>query len=820
MNDSLIKIAKQYICHGQHLFPLKPDSKLPACEWTKVPPLTLEALDTIPPNNLAVRLQPDQLVIDVDVKKGAQGRDSYEKLCKVIPAIASLGYHTLTASGGIHIYLTLPLSIDPKSLMKRHPDYPGIDFLKEGNYTVLAGSVTNGTQYVARDLRFPFPTAPASLLELLTKLTATDGHVPSLDIESAGWGCLSQSELKEALKPLDPYNYGHGGDGDWLSLAMACHYVTAGTGFEEFNNWCMGDANYLDASESNATRWRSFSNKPRSITAYWLRNELERQGCPYPVLIERLEHALRVKLFQEVTTDPLTLYKERIQGMREASEARAILEQAMADKNLSPIDMKVLQEQLREKFPRILTTAVTNTLLKGNPLDYAPDQWADLMIEQVGGPECIAFYEGCLWIFKPREGRFKSFDTKALVHNITEFIKGHGKTDLTRNTIEEIRYFIEAKTSDPEFFNNTSSEQMFNLQNGELHMSSEGFELRPHNPASRRRNVIPVSWNPASKGQPPVWLEYLDTAIYGDDREISYVKLAIGIAYTLTEGEPWLKRAWYILGPSQTGKSKLIELIGKLTGSYSANSWEYIQKNTFALSNLVGKLANLQGETNSEERVNPAYFKQLIAGDPMKAEMKGQPSFIFQNRAVFWHAANELPAFAKDNIQGVLERITLIRLTNPRRPENRRPTLLNEFVEELDEIFHWAIYHYHREYYRDKCHSALERQSQLEQEEVDILSELTDPTLLWFNARIVITRSPDDFILVQDAWEDFMSYTAENQIMHNIYNLKSFGWALKRCLEGVPGAKYIQSTAIRHGDSISRGRRGVKFAVKTSNLLS
>ena len=133
-----------YATAGFPLFPL--NGKTPTVkEWQKTPPNDkLTKIDL--PGNYGVVLPDTILVIDVDVKKGAPGIASFEKLNKDLGFKSDWFKDTFvvkTGTGGIHIYLTKNSELKIKKNVK---EYPGIDFLSKGHFVVGAGSVHPDTK--------------------------------------------------------------------------------------------------------------------------------------------------------------------------------------------------------------------------------------------------------------------------------------------------------------------------------------------------------------------------------------------------------------------------------------------------------------------------------------------------------------------------------------------------------------------------------------------------------------------------------------------------------------------------------------------------
>jgi predicted P-loop ATPase len=165
-------IVAQYAQAGFILFPLGigKKGKVPlAPEWQKTgydPGLTRQQLQ----GNFGVLAGEDHLIIDIDVKKGAPGMESYERLIKDLGIADVWSEETFcvqTGTGGFHIYTRKPKDATIKKTLK---EYPGIDFISGNAFVVGAGCIhpDTGNEYLVR-FRSPNDVcpAPAQLLELL-----------------------------------------------------------------------------------------------------------------------------------------------------------------------------------------------------------------------------------------------------------------------------------------------------------------------------------------------------------------------------------------------------------------------------------------------------------------------------------------------------------------------------------------------------------------------------------------------------------------------------------------------------------------------------
>ena len=132
---------------GLRLFPLKPNSKVPAIkDWQRKATSDLDTIDAfsseVPDCNWGVATGQGLVVLDADCKNGKRGLESLEMLDMMgLPE----SFRVRTPTGGVHVYLkTKRLYRCSVGAIVGHPD---IDVRGEGGYVVGPGSTIEGETY-------------------------------------------------------------------------------------------------------------------------------------------------------------------------------------------------------------------------------------------------------------------------------------------------------------------------------------------------------------------------------------------------------------------------------------------------------------------------------------------------------------------------------------------------------------------------------------------------------------------------------------------------------------------------------------------------
>ncbi|MEA9913503.1 bifunctional DNA primase/polymerase [Xanthomonas campestris pv. raphani] len=268
------------------VIPLRDGSKAPRDrDWPncRYDPIAVIAEARARGGNLGVRLGPSDLVVDVDPRNG--GEASLRAL--VADAGLELDHcpHVATGGGGHHYYLRKPEGF---ATVCKLPQYPGIDFKKQGGQVVAPGSVhpDTGRRYESDFWMLgpdETPEAPDALLELLRVRQVA---MPAGTGDAGRWGELAPEQLAAALAKLPPEKYGEGTHDEWFQLMCACHHATAGAGREEFIAWSTQAAGYGDHAESVGYRWDSLACRTgqggRPTTVRHLHQVLAKHGAGVP----------------------------------------------------------------------------------------------------------------------------------------------------------------------------------------------------------------------------------------------------------------------------------------------------------------------------------------------------------------------------------------------------------------------------------------------------------------------------------------------------------------------------------------------------------
>lgn len=239
-----------------------------------------------------------------------------------------------------------------------------------------------------------------------------------------------------------------------------------------------------------------------------------------------------------------------------------------------------------------------------------------------------------------------------------------GETEVRRRVLELLgnRYRMShaaniidiLSSQEPMFSDHNQDTQYLNLPNGLLDWRTG--TLRPHDPQVASTIRIPLSWDPDATC--PEIEKWIGEVFPGDARE--FVEEIIG--YCLYNDNP-LHKAILLFGRGRNGKSTFLRLLTALLGSENVSrvTPQSLDENRFRAAELRGKLANLVGDVDPRMFKATETFKQLTGGDTIEAERKYGHPFRFYCRAVMVAAFNALPRSA-DTSEGFFSRWIVVPL--------------------------------------------------------------------------------------------------------------------------------------------------------------
>lgn len=237
-----------------------------------------------------------------------------------------------------------------------------------------------------------------------------------------------------------------------------------------------------------------------------------------------------------------------------------------------------------------------------------------------------------VWIYKEGvyvpQGRS---EIKIILRDILEEWYSQYIFGLVINKIE-VDTFIDAD----KFFSLRTSNQVPVL-NGILDIITK--ELTPFTPEKIFFNKLPVTFDPSKEC--PLIDSFLESTL--KDKDDKHVFYELGGFCLL--GEYRFEKSAMFIGNGRNGKDKSLELIKRLLGAENccAIPLHSLDENSFTISELHGKKANLAGDIGGQDLKDMSTFKALTGRSLINGKRKFMRDIIFVNHAKFIFACNNLP---------------------------------------------------------------------------------------------------------------------------------------------------------------------------------
>jgi P4 family phage/plasmid primase-like protien len=599
---------------GRALVPVRPMSKIPAMkEWASCPVRDRGALEQWPGHSWGWVLGPGDLVVDVDPRNG--GAESLRRLNQMAGGAIFRKFPTVrTPRGGVHLYMAIP---EGAGLRKSVPGWPGVDWLTEGSYCLMAGQRSEHGEYVpvpgCPPLDAPAPPAPGWLVDLCRR----DAVVPTAGSREP----LTASQLAGCLAQLPVADYRE--HGEWLAIMQACHDATAGAGLEAFTAWSTADPQYAGAAGEIAMRWRTLhAGRPGNVTAGTLIAEVMRRGgtVPPPSLVEAVASLPDVP-----------------PGTPEAVGANA----GPPAPRVNDPASEVAELVLATEWPagRVLHGADQQFWT------FRGTHWTPLADNMVAS------------VTQRAASAWKAANPKARI-GVPGLMAGATTVLRARTACEEALHRVDA------------GRHVLNVRNGEIHIDppSGQVRLRPHDPASRLTTVLATEYDPdATCPRFDSFLRELFSPMDPDtgapapvtdlDSVVMYLWELIG--YTIQPRKD--HAAWVLLtGGGANGKSTLVTIVTALLGDHAASGQiADLTGNDHGLSILPGKLLFVDEDLDQNFRLPDGFIKKVSENKMMTANPKHRTPYSFENTAIIWMACNS-PPVTRDMSHGMMRRAHVI----------------------------------------------------------------------------------------------------------------------------------------------------------------
>lgn len=286
------------------------------------------------------------------------------------------------------------------------------------------------------------------------------------------------------------------------------------------------------------------------------------------------------------------------------------------------------------------------------------------------------------------DGYYKRVTDDELRGFIKQFIT---RFDLASLRMRDVNEVFEDITTDMSWVDSdmvNADENIINFQNGILHL--DDMKLYPHDPRVLSTIQIPCEW--VEEDLPtPVYGEFMRTLTNADPEKVELLEGFMGVALSNVRGYR-MKKALFLVGPGNTGKSQLKSLTERLLGrgNFTGIDMKELEQR-FGAANLHNKRLAGSSDMGFMNLADLRTFKKLTGGDTIFGEQKGKDGFEFTYNGVLWFCANDKPKFGGDKGEWVYNRMTFVECENVIPKELQDKTLLDKLYSERAGIVRRAV---------------------------------------------------------------------------------------------------------------------------------
>lgn len=226
-----------------------------------------------------------------------------------------------------------------------------------------------------------------------------------------------------------------------------------------------------------------------------------------------------------------------------------------------------------------------------------------------------------------------------------------------------IQVNLEEFDADPDFLN---------CQNGVLHLPSG--KLHDHNPCYMLTKMVPCSYTPGARDAK---FDALLEHVGQDGPEMAaFIQRAFGYSISGSNTE---ELSFFAIGPTQTGKTTLLEAVGATLGDYAiaidSDSLMHVAGPRRGPSDDIARMAGHRfiyaSETEEDRKLAVALFKKLFGGDQVPARAMYGKTFQFLPNFNMWLAFNERPQ-VKAADDAMWRRIVEVPFTHEVKVKNKK----------------------------------------------------------------------------------------------------------------------------------------------------
>jgi len=288
------------------------------------------------------------------------------------------------------------------------------------------------------------------------------------------------------------------------------------------------------------------------------------------------------------------------------------------------------------------------------------------------------------------DGCCRYYADNMMMGRIKQFIADYNEELVKMSKVNETLQHINTDLNYVSQEELNADEDIINFKNGLLKVTGTEITLEEHSPAVLSTIQLPCEWK-GKDFSTPVFDAYLQTLANGD-KEVQQLLLEfMGACISNVKGSR-MKKALFLVGDGNTGKSQLKSLVERLLGrgNFIGIDLKEIEAR-FGTGSLYGTRLAGSSDMSFLSIDELKTFKKLTGGDSIFTEIKGQQGFESSYNGMLWFCMNRLPKFGGDDGKWVYDRIMVVKCSNVIPLAKQDKKLLDKMYEERDGIVYKAV---------------------------------------------------------------------------------------------------------------------------------
>jgi len=287
-----------------------------------------------------------------------------------------------------------------------------------------------------------------------------------------------------------------------------------------------------------------------------------------------------------------------------------------------------------------------------------------------------------LWMFDEETGVFRRNGDR----RVRQILSTKLEEQFRAHEVREICEQLKGRTTIAED-QMRGPDHMICAENCVIEIDQDTIETHDHSPEYNFVARLETEYDP--EAECPRWREFVSDSV---ETEADAKKLQEFAGYLLWRWEIPFHKALFMVGPTASGKSTFLDTIRSMLGNDCTTSLtpQQMTAERFGGAELYGSWANIRNDIPNTLIENTGQFKEIVGGDPIKAEEKYQDPFFFRPTTKHMFSANELPDAETDD-DAFYRRILLVPFPSTVPRSQRDPRLPEKLQQELPGILNWAL---------------------------------------------------------------------------------------------------------------------------------